>query len=423
MTPRALLLLLVAGLASAPPAHARAGDLDPSFGRSGVAIAAPRDGAELAALTLSAGRVVATGTTRRGACSAILIARWRPDGLPDRALDRDGMASPRTGPCSEAGLNGGFAPTAWPKAVAAAPDGRIFVAGATVPADRTRDQGLVSAYTPRGAFDASFSGDGWVADGFEQGAAGDVVRLPDGRLVVGGSAYGLRNYVEVHRYLPDGTPDPSFSGDGALDWGGRYESFMGAIVVAADGSAVVARGAGRPDVARSELAVDRLLPDGSFDPSFDVHIDLPGLSAQPFAAVRTPDGALVVAVHGSAEGREPASFLFRLRADGSLDPSFGGDGRIQVAPGAVELAVDPAGRLVVASAERRAAVVTRYLSGGAVDRSFGDRGNVEVRAVRRPRDVVVQPDGRIVVGGSAERDGTSAMVVARLLGGRRARAR
>jgi hypothetical protein len=66
----------------------------------------------------------------------------------------------------------------------------------------------------------------------------------------------------VARWLPDGTPDPAFSGDGrfTLQVGGA-PSTADAVALQPDGKIVVA------GVAGTDLALLRLLPDGTPDPA------------------------------------------------------------------------------------------------------------------------------------------------------------
>jgi hypothetical protein len=75
----------------------------------------------------------------------------------------------------------------------------------------------------------------------------------------------------------------------------------------------------------------RLTADGRIDPSWKGD-QIPGFgddSGVPTAVVAQADGTTLVVVH--AAGGE---VLLRLRADGTLDPAFGGgDGRVELPAG------------------------------------------------------------------------------------------
>lgn len=149
---------------------------------------------------------------------------------------------------------------------------------------------------------------------------------------------------------------------------------------------------------------------GDLDPSFDgpssdgngkVILEQAGGAS---AVAVHPDGGLVVA-GASSEG----IFVVRLKSDGNLDGSFGGgDGvvttNIQAAGGyggKPDVVVRPDGKIVVAGTSGYEVALVRYNSNGTLDKNFGGDGKViadppgrsEVYALLR------QPDGKLVVAG------------------------
>ena len=96
--------------------------------------------------------------------------------------------------------------------------------------------------TVPGDLDASFSGDGKQTTDFGGSDAATAVAVQaDGKIVVAGSSGG--NFA-LARYGADGTPDPSFSGDGLVttDLGGT-DAGQG-VAIQADGKIVVAGSSG-----------------------------------------------------------------------------------------------------------------------------------------------------------------------------------
>jgi uncharacterized delta-60 repeat protein len=87
---------------------------------------------------------------------------------------------------------------------------------------------------------------------------------PDERIVVVGSIGGV---IDVKRYLPDGTPDPSFDQDGA---GAYLHPAFGviahAVAIQPDLKIVVV---GYADAHPAHYVVARLTPTGALDASFD----------------------------------------------------------------------------------------------------------------------------------------------------------
>ncbi|MCI0432100.1 MAG: hypothetical protein L0271_00430 [Gemmatimonadetes bacterium] len=126
------------------------------------------------------------------------------------------------------------------------------------------------------------------------------------------------------------------------------------------------------------------------------------------AVVLQPDGKLVVLAGLN---------LARFNTDGSFDASFGTGGRVAVSFNGVfgeeaqDLVLQPDGRILVAGYTRTLQTTTnydmairRFESNGTVDASFGTGGLITIdfsgwgdRADR----IALQPDGKIVVGGSA----------------------
>lgn len=124
---------------------------------------------------------------------------------------------------------------------------------------------------------------------------------------------------------------------------------------------------------------------------------------------------------GGAAGVSSTNEVFglaRYTADGSLDPSFGGDGKAEVSfaddPGyggvVTGIAIQPDGKIVAAGWMRQTTgrvadfAVARLNPDGTLDRSFSDDGMI-VADIAGPddeaRDVVLQADGKIVLVGMA----------------------
>ena len=161
------------------------------------------------------------------------------------------------------------------------------------------------------------------------------------------------------RYLPDGSLDTGFSGDGrqTTDFLGANESGND-VALQADGAIVVAGYA--QGASNNDFAVARYLSDGSLDTGFSGDgrqtTDFASGSDLANGVALQADGRIVVAGSAVESGQSSNVAVARYQADGELDPTFSGDGR---------QTTDFAGSL--------------------------DAGN----------GVAVQADGRIVVAGSA----------------------
>ena len=149
---------------------------------------------------------------------------------------------------------------------------------------------------------------------------------------------------------------------------------------------------------------------GALDSSFGEggKASLPAFGGDRSAMALQADGRIVLV------GGTFADFvLARFNADGSVDHSFDGDGRVttDMQSGAQEealaVAMQPDGRIVVAGysgtgSNARIALV-RYLPDGSLDASFGNAGRLLTELPGIAYAVAIQPDGKIVVAGDSPR--------------------
>jgi uncharacterized delta-60 repeat protein len=201
-----------------------------------------------------------------------------------------------------------------------------------------------------GDLDNSFSGDGRVRVGISGGAQ-DLALQADGKIVAVGEGGG---HFAIVRFNLDGTLDHSFSQDGI---------------------AHISAGTGRFDSAN---------------------------------AVAIRNGKIVVV--GTSERNSDhvqALAILRLNSNGTLDPTFSGDGlqllRVGSESTGEDVAIQSDGRIVAVGTSDDEFLVVRRLSNGDADHSFSGDGsdrtgfasNVETNTVG-----IDPTNGRIVVGGT-----------------------
>jgi uncharacterized delta-60 repeat protein len=117
----------------------------------------------------------------------LALARYRPSGTLDRAFSGDGKVFTSFG----RERNGA-------RGLAIDDQGRIVASGWTFDVDNTRGAFALARYTPAGALDRTFSGDGRVTTPLgPTSSAGEVAIDRFGRIVVAGD----RPALSVARYL------------------------------------------------------------------------------------------------------------------------------------------------------------------------------------------------------------------------------
>jgi uncharacterized delta-60 repeat protein len=130
----------------------------------------------------------------------------------------------------------------------------------------------LARYRPDGSLDPTPDHDGIVvtAVSHDDDAIGAVAIQPSGRIVAGGSAVVGASYdFALSRYEKDGFLDVSFGDDGVTttDFFGLDDSAPGLAVL--PGGKVIVGGSAVSPVTRSDFALARYSKDGSLDPTFD----------------------------------------------------------------------------------------------------------------------------------------------------------
>jgi len=396
---------------SASPSRAAPGDLDRTFGVGGRVITnltPGNDGASDVAIQANGKIVVAGRASSRRGYGRFAVTRYRANGGLDPAFGGDGVVITNFSKREDSAAG-----------VAIQADGKIVAVGGANPTARI-SKFAVARYNTDGTLDATFAGNGKATTGFSGGQdeGRDVAIQADGKIVVAGTADP--GEFALARYNLDGTLDTSFDTDGkaTADITAEYDA-ANAVAIDADGKIVVAGYGGDLPLT---FALARFNPDGTLDTTFDgdgvVTTDLTDGFDNANAVTIQSDGKIVAAGEAGFCCEYTGSFgLVRYDADGTLDATFSGDGKVFTnftngddSAGAV--AIQPDGKIVAAGSEgfngasSRFALV-RYDADGVRDPTFGDNGRVITRFSRGfdfARGVAIQTDGRIVAVGSTHPD-------------------
>jgi uncharacterized delta-60 repeat protein len=385
------LVLAIANPAAAPP-----GDLDPTFDGDGkVTTDFLGDDEALAVAIQGDGKIVAAG---RSGGNDFALARYNADGALDTTFDTDGKVTTSMSESSDQA-----------RAVAIQGDGKIVAAGSA-----RADFGL-ARYNADGSLDATFSGDGKVTTDFGFGftdRASAVAVQGEGKIVAAGLAEVPGTFeFALARYNADGSLDATFDGDGLVttDFAADFDEARG-VAIQGDGK-IVAAGHARVS-GNLEFALARYNTDGSLDPTFDtdgkVTTDFAGSNDVAKGVAIRGDGKIVAAGRADVPG---TSFgLGRYNTDGSLDPTFDGDGKVTTDFGsgfdeAQGVAIQANGKIVAAGYARVSGnddfALARYNADGSLDTTFSGDGKVttDFAGDDLALAVAIQANGRIVAAG------------------------
>lgn len=392
-------------------AHAAPGDLDPTFGTSGIARVdyGGHDNGEALAVQPD-GKILVGGKASFPGSDAVGVARLNPDGSLDTSFGNGGRIFVHLFPYIFDFED-----------LALQPDGKIVVGGSV-------DRGLGFNYdfwllrlNPDGSHDLGFGTGGVVKTGLFFSSFDRLTTLAvqdDGRILAAGGVKRTpdeEDHFVVVRYLPDGQLDPDFGTGGmAITDPAPGDSLIRDIALQPDGK-IVATG-----FSFAEYALVRYDSQGRLDPSFGgdgivTSTTSPYRAADPQSVVVQPDGKIVAGGIAFPSVPEGDFALWRFLPDGSLDPEFGVGGRaLTDFPGghdtilALALQMD-GGIVAVGQTHTNHSVLAdfalaRYTSDGQLDPDFGTGGTVvtDLGGFDFATDVVSLPDGRLVVTGGVQ---------------------
>lgn len=272
----------------------------------------------------------------------------------------------------------------------------------------------LAAQNAAGDLDPSFGNGGKVVTDFSgnDDGASSVAIQPDGKIIVAGTstAQGGTPDFALARYNVDGSLDAGFGSNGKVTTDFfQDKDFLRGVAIQPDGRIVAAGSALQPG-AGSEFALARYNPDGSLDTSFGangkVTASFSGDDAA-FAVLVTPAGK-IIAVGTSGILGFPKFALAGFNVDGSLDATFGANGKVTNSiAGGVDQAraavLQPDNKIVIAGFHQPSLTFSgfRYNANGSPDTSFGVGGGVttEVSLGSAAFAVALQSDGKIVAAG------------------------
>jgi uncharacterized delta-60 repeat protein len=410
-------MTVVFGFAFAPSAVGTPGDLDTSFSGDGIVTTDIARGIDHghAMVIQNDGKIIVVGGAGEDLRNTkFAVARYNSDGTIDTSFGGDGKVTTNLTRFYDAAYG-----------VAIQSDGKIVVAG-DAGLDGPNSAFGVVRYNSDGSLDTTFGrGDGIVVTHFSRRhdpVAGLAVQADD-RIVVSGAASwnGANPKMALARYTADGRLDPTFGRDGRVttDFGEGMD-FANAVTLTPDGD-IVAAGLTTTRRYGADFALARYNVDGTLDVGFGgdgkVRTRFTRAHDSVQALVVAADGSVVVAGIAACCGDDASFALGKYGPDGSLDTSFGNDGKVTTEFSrrddyAYGLAVQGdqmivAAGVAAAGSDDSKIAVSRYTPDGTPDATFSSDGRITTNISNgydASRGIGIQPDGKIVVSGNSARE-------------------
>jgi uncharacterized delta-60 repeat protein len=389
------------------------GSLDPTFSGDGIVYSGfPSFGGSAYAFAGSVvqpdNKVVIAGEVQRDLPNgshfeAFGILRFKVDGTLDESFGTGGEFTTDVGDARTG------------TALAVQPDGKILFAGIS---GLVGFESVLIRLNSDGTFDTTFNNTGIVRSRFGSLSEGitEVMVQPDGKIVTAGWAIinvaGSSGYLHflISRFNPDGSLDSSFNNTGriAVGFNGR-DAYQSGAVLQPDGKIVAV---GNTD--DYYLAAVRVNPNGTLDTSFGdggkTIISQVGTILIGNAALQA-DNKIVLA--GRTQYTQNLDFaLARLAVNGTLDTTFGENGLVKTDFGALvdearDVVIQANGKILAAGYTAGSFgfdfALARYNANGSLDASFGTNGKVTTSFTNehdQADSISLQRDGRIVVSGT-----------------------
>ena len=281
------------------------------------------------------------------------IARFNSDGTLDTTFETSGNVIQPSVSSSDNG-----------QSLAIQPDGKILLGGVCdIGSNKEINDFCIARFNSDGTLDTTFGNSGKIIQpiGSSTDEGYSLTIQPDGKILLGGTCYnGSNNDFCIARFNSDGTLDTTFGNSGkVIQPIGSSNDFGRSLVIQPDGKILL--GGYCDNGGNDDLCIARFNPNGTLDTSFGRRGS--GKVIQPigpyddwgYSLAIQPDGKILLGGYCFIDTSNDDFCIARFNSDGTLDTSFGSSGKV----------IQPIG-------------------------SSYDWG----------RSLVIQPDGKILLGGS-----------------------
>ena len=443
------------------------GVLDTTFGIDGKVVTSFGNGSSaLASMALLPdGKFVAAGgyNPTNQNIAVIIVAKYNADGSLDTTFDTDGKVTTTFG----TGTN------CYGVYISANEVGKLIVAGTVFTSNQTITNFGMVQYNANGALDTGFDGDGKALSLIDDGFYGitSINKDTNGKYLVNFNDGNPFNYSVIRKYNADISLDLSFGSNGQFNTLNSGYGIAKNIIITSDSKIIMLRSFtfglikynanGTLDttfdtdgivITEFEYSTDDLkkiivLPDdkiiaigtsiyrqpnnayfsnivlsrynsnGSLDTSFGDLGKVYSVFGENVytimnAFVQTYGKILVNAYYYIFPSFDTFYELIRYNSDGSLDTTFGNNGKIATSQGGFSLVSPVDGKLLFNGGNYLPTgdyehIIKKYNNNGSIDTAFGTNGSVTYNDGNSSSDLkfTLQQDGKIIVSGTSYSSG------------------
>jgi uncharacterized delta-60 repeat protein len=385
------------------------GDLDTTFDGDGKVITSLGSGLKSYVKYVSVqtdGKIIVAG----GSYTSILpqeyffsIAKYNTNGSLDTSFDSDGIVNNTFDDASGTYIN--------LNTIIEQPDGKFLV---TTERD-DNSEFVVRRYNASGSDDTSFGNNGkstlFIQD---VNRAFGIALQQDQKIIVAGYSYSFtsivdRNEFNVVRYSTNGVPDVSFDNDGII--ASKFDSsndLCSKVLIQPDDKLItigVKKTVTMNTIGKELIAMSRTNTDGSLDTTFGTNGKLVSDLGQDYSKIKNAtlqlDGKILVSCEIATFGGSNENYLIRYNNNGSLDMTFGNNGRttLDYVTSIIPLLN---GKIIIATeifdAQNNPFLNLKRLNNdGSLDSTFENNVLVNINGISASIYSTLQTDGKIVV--------------------------
>ena len=281
----------------------------------------------------------------------------------------------------------------------------------------------LARYNADGSADTTFGKNGKLTDGLhaKNTVFNSTAIQKDGKIIAAGSTFTGNTFdFAIARYDTTGKPDNIFSTDGSQTTSFTVNSNAKIVAVQNNGKIIAAGEVYPSDYSYNRFGIARYNANGSLDSTFsgdgkliaDSGIDIRSIAIQQ-------DGKIVV-----------GGLFFtvvRYNSDGSLDKTFGTNGKQnntfpRTSPSVInKIIIQSDGKIVVSGVINNGEQFTgdvglaRLNTDGSIDKTFSNDGRIiySPGGYTGSSDMVIQKDGKIIVAGNFDSGNSARLSLAR----------
>ena len=416
MKPNLKLYLVILSFLYFVNAFSQDGTLDATFGVGGKVktnVGTFNDRGNAIAIQ-NDGKIVVVGSSNNGSKTLFTILKYQTNGMLDTTFGNAGVV------LVDFGTSGSVATS-----VAIQDDGKIVVAGSS------GNNFALARLNENGTLDLSFDLDGLVTTSFGLGVNFSfinaiVIQNDDKIVAVGTALRGNYDFV-LARYNVDGSLDTSFDIDGMVltSHPNGLNEYGNAVAIQNDAKIVVAGYITTGST--NDYEIIRYNENGSLDTSFNfsgkviTDFGTPGTSHDIASSIIIQNDNKILVSGNNSNGIKSFFSIARYNQDGSFDTSFDSDGKLTTAFGTSDAYGNTAliqndNKIIVAGSSNADFALARYNSNGSLDTTFGIDGKVTTDFNLNTENgfaIAMQTDGKIILIGNSFSDSSNGFALAR----------